>query len=115
MVRDEVYERLKSLKREGESFSDVIARLIEKRDARKVLDALAGSIADSVLESGEDPDEPRGYREFAESVQPRVEVDLPVVDLFCGASAPRSAVSEPAFARSWRAEAGTPSARSLHY
>lgn len=31
MVRDEVYEKLLRLKKEGESFSDDILRLIEER------------------------------------------------------------------------------------
>ena len=30
-IKDEVYHELKRLKREGESFSDVISRLIERR------------------------------------------------------------------------------------
>ena len=36
MVRDEVYEKLLRLKREGESFSDVILRLIEERKTKSL-------------------------------------------------------------------------------
>jgi len=36
MVRDDVYERLKRLKKEGESFSDVILRLIEEKKGKYI-------------------------------------------------------------------------------
>ena len=33
-IRDEVYERLRQLKRDGDSFSDVIVRLLDQREER---------------------------------------------------------------------------------
>lgn len=42
LVTHEVYERLKSIKREGESFSDLIARLIESSKIDYGLEKLAG-------------------------------------------------------------------------
>lgn len=51
-IRDDVYARLLSIKREDESFSDLIARLIEE-DESSLLDRLRGSIdlpeADEIL------------------------------------------------------------------
>ena len=51
MVRDEVYEKLLRLKREGESFSDVILRLIEERKAKslEVFESVAGKLSESNL------------------------------------------------------------------
>jgi predicted CopG family antitoxin len=51
VVRDDVYNKLSKMKREGESFSDVILRLLEERRERslEVLDRYAGSLADSDL------------------------------------------------------------------
>jgi len=40
MIADDIYERLKRMKRPGESFSDVIARLLEKKPK---LSDIAGS------------------------------------------------------------------------
>ncbi len=49
MVRDEVYELLRRMKRKGESFSDVILRLAKERRGREVLEKYAGSLANSEL------------------------------------------------------------------
>jgi len=51
MVRDEVYEKLLRLKREGESFSDVILRLIEERKTKslEVFERVAGKLSESDL------------------------------------------------------------------
>lgn len=51
-VRDEVYELLLRMKREGESFSDVILRLITERKSESiaVLEEYAGSLSESELE-----------------------------------------------------------------
>ncbi|WP_457555656.1 antitoxin VapB family protein [Candidatus Pyrohabitans sp.] len=51
MVRDEVYRALSKMKREGESFSSVIERLIAgKRDrALEVLERYAGSLKETDL------------------------------------------------------------------
>lgn len=48
-VRDEVYEKLKKLKKGKESFSDVIMRLIEGRTEVNVLDKYAGKLSDSKI------------------------------------------------------------------
>ena len=47
----EVYEKLKSLKREGESFSDLIARLMEWSGADYGLEKLAGLISENEEEA----------------------------------------------------------------
>ncbi len=51
MVRDEVYEKLLRLKKEGESFSDVILRLIEERKTKSldVFERVAGKLSESDL------------------------------------------------------------------
>jgi predicted CopG family antitoxin len=43
-IRDEVYHKLTSLKRENESFSDLFERLAECQDSRRVLLKLRGSV-----------------------------------------------------------------------
>ena len=49
MVRDDVYERLSRLKKNGESFSDVITRLLDNHveavDSRQMLQVLQHAIA----------------------------------------------------------------------
>ncbi len=50
MVRDEVYEKLKAMKKEGESFSDVILRLVERKAGVEVLEKFAGSLAESEID-----------------------------------------------------------------
>ena len=52
MVRDDVYEKLKRLKKEGESFSDVILRLIEEKRRRSIeaFERVAGKLAESDLD-----------------------------------------------------------------
>ncbi len=51
-LRDEVYEELSRLKREGESFSDVILRLLRKNRERslEILRRYAGKLKDSGIE-----------------------------------------------------------------
>lgn len=49
IVRDEVYELLRRMKRGGESFSDVILRLAKRRGGKEVLERYAGSLANSEL------------------------------------------------------------------
>jgi len=51
-LRDEVYEELSRLKREGESFSDVIMRLLRKNKERslEILRRYAGKLRDSDIE-----------------------------------------------------------------
>lgn len=51
-LRDEVYEELSRLKREGESFSDVILRLLRKNRDRslEILRRYAGKLKDSDIE-----------------------------------------------------------------
>ncbi|WP_457549153.1 antitoxin VapB family protein [Archaeoglobus sp.] len=51
MVRDDVYEKLLRLKKKGESFSDVILRLIEERKTKslEVFERLAGKLSESDL------------------------------------------------------------------
>lgn len=51
-LRDEVYEELSRLKREGESFSDVILRLLRRNRERslEVLRRYAGKLKDSDIE-----------------------------------------------------------------
>ena len=49
-VSDEVYEELLKLKGEGESFSDVILRLIKGNRALEVLRKYAGKLKDSDLD-----------------------------------------------------------------
>ncbi|RDD53678.1 MAG: antitoxin [Candidatus Korarchaeota archaeon NZ13-K] len=51
-LRDEVYEELSRLKREGESFSDVILRLIRGNRERslEILRRYAGKLKDSDIE-----------------------------------------------------------------
>ncbi|BFI73684.1 antitoxin [Nanoarchaeota archaeon] len=54
MIRDEVYEKLRKLKRKGESFSDLIERLIKLRKKRenkvkKLLEKYAGTLEDDEL------------------------------------------------------------------
>ncbi len=51
MVRDEVYRALSRMKREGESFSSVIERLLSGRRDRalEVLERYAGSLKESEL------------------------------------------------------------------
>lgn len=48
-IRDEVYEKLQKLKRDKESFSDVIMRLIEGRTEAGVLDKYAGRLSKSEI------------------------------------------------------------------
>jgi predicted CopG family antitoxin len=43
-IRDEVYQRLLSLKRGGESFSDLFERLAEGVDPLEVINRLRGSV-----------------------------------------------------------------------
>ncbi|MBO8181841.1 MAG: antitoxin VapB family protein [Archaeoglobus sp.] len=51
VLRDEVYNKLSQMKREGESFSDVILRLIEEKKERslEVFERYAGSLEESDL------------------------------------------------------------------
>jgi len=51
MVRDEVYRALSRMKREGESFSSVIERLLTGRRDRalEVIESYAGSLKESEL------------------------------------------------------------------
>ena len=51
VLRDEVYERLLKMKRKGESFSDVILRLMEEKKEKSLeaLERYAGSLAESDL------------------------------------------------------------------
>ncbi len=49
VVRDEVYELLRKMKKEGESFSDVILRLAKGRRGDEVLKKYVGSLAGSDL------------------------------------------------------------------
>ena len=51
-LRDEVYEELSRLKREGESFSDVILRLLRRNRERslEILRRYAGKLKDSDIE-----------------------------------------------------------------
>ncbi|HDD69054.1 MAG TPA: hypothetical protein ENG61_01695 [Candidatus Korarchaeota archaeon] len=51
LVTREVYERLRSLKREGESFSDLIARLMERSGADYGLEKLAGLLSENEEEA----------------------------------------------------------------
>ena len=46
LVTSEVYERLRSLKRDGESFSDLIVRLIESSGFDYGLEKLAGVLSE---------------------------------------------------------------------
>lgn len=52
IIRDDVYERLLNIKRDDESFSDLLTRLI-KEDTLKLLERLRGSVdlpeADDIL------------------------------------------------------------------
>jgi predicted CopG family antitoxin len=43
-IRDEVYEKLLSVKRKDESFSELFDRLTECQDSRKTLTLLRGSV-----------------------------------------------------------------------
>ena len=43
-IKEEVYEKLKALKREGESFSDLLEGLAENRDPHETLKNLRGSM-----------------------------------------------------------------------
>ncbi|MEQ9715938.1 MAG: antitoxin VapB family protein [Candidatus Asgardarchaeia archaeon] len=45
MIRDEVYEKLKSLKRKNESFSDLLERLISQIDNRTKLEKYFGILS----------------------------------------------------------------------
>jgi len=46
-LQEDVYDKLKRQKKKGESFSDLIDRLIkEKKSKKQQLEALAGSLAD---------------------------------------------------------------------
>ena len=51
VLRDEVYNKLSKMKREGESFSDVILRLLEEKREKslEVLERYAGLLAESDL------------------------------------------------------------------
>ena len=64
-IRDEVYERLSNARREGESFSDAIDRLL-KRD-RADLSKYFGALKDSELLDGLEKDS----REMRESARQR--------------------------------------------
>lgn len=50
-IKEEVYEKLRSLKREDESFSDLLGGLAENADPHKTLKKLRGSM--SFEEKGE--------------------------------------------------------------
>ncbi len=43
-IKEEVYEKLKPLKREGESFSDLLEELAENADPNETLRELRGSM-----------------------------------------------------------------------
>jgi predicted CopG family antitoxin len=43
-IRDEVYEKLASMKREGESFSELFERLVDDRSSLEVLKSMRGSL-----------------------------------------------------------------------
>ena len=43
-IRDEVYEKLASMKREGESFSELFDRLVRDRSSVEVLRSMRGAI-----------------------------------------------------------------------
>jgi len=51
VLRDEVYDKLSKMKRKGESFSDVILRLLEEKREKslEVLERYAGLLAESDL------------------------------------------------------------------
>jgi|Deesub1362B_J571_1020462.scaffolds.fasta_scaffold00166_4 predicted CopG family antitoxin len=51
VLRDEVYNKLSKMKRGGESFSDVILRLLEEKREKSLetLERYAGSLAESDL------------------------------------------------------------------
>lgn len=63
-IRDDVYRALKNEKREDESFSEVIERLLERRDGDHPLYELAGML-----------DEEEAERLREKSAQFRAEVD----------------------------------------
>ncbi len=43
-IRDEVYRKLMTIKRKGESFSELFDRLAECRDSRETLTKLRGAV-----------------------------------------------------------------------
>ncbi len=51
VLRDEVYDKLSKMKKKGESFSDVILRLLEEKREKSlvVFEKYAGSLAESDL------------------------------------------------------------------
>ncbi|WP_410509554.1 antitoxin VapB family protein [Methanosarcina hadiensis] len=61
-IRDDTYDLLKNVKREGESFSDVIDRLIKKE--KRDLSAYFGSLDNEALLEGLEEDS-RKIREFS--------------------------------------------------
>ncbi|MCD6484111.1 MAG: antitoxin VapB family protein [Candidatus Odinarchaeota archaeon] len=51
MIKDDVYKKLKMLKRENESFSDVISRLISQADNRAKLEKFFGILSEEETEA----------------------------------------------------------------
>jgi len=51
MIKDDVYKKLKMLKRENESFSDVISRLISQADNRAKLEKFFGILSEEEAEA----------------------------------------------------------------
>jgi len=43
-IRDEVHDKLLAIKREGESFSDLLLRLVEEQDTIQLLEQLRGTV-----------------------------------------------------------------------
>jgi len=51
MIKDDVYKKLKMLKRENESFSDAISRLISQADNRAKLEKFFGILSEEEAEA----------------------------------------------------------------